>query len=73
MPIFRRNKEPVTAFGVSFWFCWMWLVAVVGRCLEGSEVVFSLHTLLTMQGHRNLKHENVGFLHILYLFIYMVI
>jgi len=51
----------------------MWLVAVVGRCLEGSEVVFSLHTLLTMQGHRNLKHENVGFLHILYLFIYMVI
>ena len=31
------NKEPVTAFGVLFWFCWMWLVAIVGRCLEGSD------------------------------------
>jgi hypothetical protein len=33
----QENKEPVTAFGVLFWFCWMWLVAVVGRCLEGCE------------------------------------
>ena len=24
----QENKGPVTAFGV-FWFCWMWLVAVV--------------------------------------------
>jgi len=35
MPIFRR-KGPVTAFGV-FWFCWMWLVAVVGCCIVGCE------------------------------------
>ena len=27
------NKGPVTAFDVLFWFCWMWLVAVVGRCV----------------------------------------
>ena len=33
----QENKGPVTAFGVLFWFCWMWLVAVVGRCLEGCE------------------------------------
>ena len=26
----QENKEPVTAFGVLLWFCWMWLVAVVG-------------------------------------------
>jgi hypothetical protein len=26
----QENKDPVTAFGVLFWFCWMWLVAVVG-------------------------------------------
>ena len=26
----QENKCPVTAFGVLFWFCWMWLVAVVG-------------------------------------------
>jgi glycerol-3-phosphate acyltransferase PlsY len=28
-----ENKGPVTAFGVLFWFCWMWLVAVVGCCI----------------------------------------
>jgi hypothetical protein len=33
----QEIKEPVTAFGVLFWFCWMWLVAVVGRCLEECE------------------------------------
>jgi len=33
----QENKGPVTAFGVLFWFCWMWLVAVVGRCFVGCE------------------------------------
>jgi len=33
----QENKGPVTAFGVLFWFCWMWLVAVVGRCLAGCD------------------------------------
>ena len=33
----QENKGPVTAFGVLFWFCWMWLVAVVGRCLVGCD------------------------------------
>ena len=33
----QENKGPVTAFGVLFWFCWMWLVAVVGRCLVRCE------------------------------------
>ena len=32
MPIFRRTNTCVTAYGVLRWFCWMWLVAVVGRC-----------------------------------------
>jgi len=27
----------VTACGVLRWFCWMWLVAVVGRCVVGCE------------------------------------
>jgi len=27
----QENKGPVTAFGVLFWFCWMWLIVVVGR------------------------------------------
>jgi len=33
----QENKGPVTALGVFFWFCWMWLVAVVGRCVIGCE------------------------------------
>ena len=33
----EENKGPVTAYGVLFWFCWMWLVAVVGRCLAGCD------------------------------------
>jgi hypothetical protein len=39
----QENKGPVTAF-VVFWFCWMWLVAVDGRCLEGCEH-YSAHIL----------------------------
>ena len=33
----QEIKDCVTAFGVLFWFCWMWLVAVVGRCIVGCE------------------------------------
>jgi len=33
----QENKDRVTAYGVLFWFCWMWLVAVVGRCVVGCE------------------------------------
>ena len=33
----QENKGPVTAFCVLFWFCWMWLVAVVGRCFVGCD------------------------------------
>ena len=28
----QENKGPVTAFGVLFWFCWMWLVAIPETC-----------------------------------------
>jgi len=33
------NKGPVTAFGVLFWFCWMWLVVVVGRCPRAFDLL----------------------------------
>jgi hypothetical protein len=33
----QENKGPVTAFGVLFWFCWMWLGAVVGHCVVGCD------------------------------------
>ena len=119
------QRPCVTTNGVLCWFCWLWLVAVVGRCVVGCEhcevlasyktaphnryqphpaepastpyavthglfspkdghndarnmlrqkliiniqllhlvgFFFSLHTLLTMHGHRNLKLEYVGFI-----------
>ena len=40
----QENKDRVTAFGVLFWFCWMWLEVVVGRCLVGCEQVTSVST-----------------------------
>ena len=33
----QENKGPVTAFCVLFWFCWLWLVPVDGRCLAGCD------------------------------------
>jgi len=43
--MFRASLRPssgelrpcVTAYGVPCWFCWMWLLAVVGRCVVGCE------------------------------------
>ena len=37
MPVFRRTKTVVTACGVLRWFCWMWLVAVVGHCVVSAS------------------------------------
>ena len=36
-PSSGEYRPGVTAFGVLRWFCWMWLVAVVGRCVVGCE------------------------------------
>ena len=33
----QENKDRVTAFDILLWFCWMWLVAVVRRCVVGCE------------------------------------
>jgi hypothetical protein len=37
----QENKDRVTAYGVLLWFCWMWLVAVVGalRCRMGKSIL----------------------------------
>jgi len=33
----QETKTCATAHGVLCWFCWMWLVVVVGRCVVGCE------------------------------------
>ena len=37
MPIFRKKRPCYCIWCIVVWFCWMWFVAVVGRCLEGCE------------------------------------
>jgi len=53
---FKENKGPVTAFGVFFWFCWMWFVAVVGRCLLGCEHIIMLTSCKTTPHNRYQPH-----------------
>ena len=56
----QENKDRVTAYGVLRWFCWMWLVAVVGRCVVGCEQcshpTTQSHTT-TIVGIRRLKFK----------------
>jgi len=33
--LIQESKDRVTAYGELRWFCWMWLVSVVGRFLAG--------------------------------------
>ena len=49
----QENKGPVTAFGVLFWFCWMWLVAVVGRCLARCEHYDGFCSTLLNRNHHS--------------------
>ena len=53
----QEIKGPVTAFGVLFWFCWMWLVAVVGRCLVGCEHYEAFCS--TQKQNRNLHSAHI--------------
>jgi len=39
----QENKDRVTANGVLLCFCWMWLVAVVGRCVDRMRAVLGKH------------------------------
>jgi len=36
-PSSGEQRQCVAAYGVLRWLCWMWLVAVVGRCVVGCE------------------------------------
>ena len=51
----QENKDPVTAFCV-FWFCWMWLVAVVGRCVVGCD---HYEGFCSTQLNRNLHSDHI--------------
>ena len=53
----QEIKGPVTAFGVLFCFCWMWLVTVVGRCLAGCDHYEGFCS--TEQLNRNLHNKHL--------------
>jgi len=42
-PSSGEQRPCVTACGVLRWFCWMWLVAVVGRC---ADIVDNKHLIV---------------------------
>jgi len=45
----QETKTCVTACGVLRWFCWMWLVAVVGRCVVGASTTATNHIIQQYQ------------------------
>jgi len=47
-PSSGEQRPCVIAYGVLHWFCWMWLVVVVGRCVVGCE---HCEVLSTCFGH----------------------
>ena len=58
----QENKGLVTAFGVLFWFCWIWLVAVVGRCLAGCEhIVLNRYQPHPAEPEQHTKYSNRAF------------
>ena len=62
----QEKKGSVTPFGVLFWFCWMWLVAVVGRCLVGCEHCEGFCSVSTCFGHHyaHLQEKKTMLLHL---------
>ena len=58
-PSSGEQRPCVTACGVLLWFCWMWLVAVVGRCVVGCEHCNDARNML-----RQKLIINIWFLHL---------
>ena len=42
-PSSGEQRQCVTVCGVLRWFCWMWLVVVVGRCVVGCAPYNAAH------------------------------
>jgi len=55
-PSSGEQRPCVTACGVLRWFFWVWLVAVVGRCVVGFEHVDTWRS----QWPRGLRHESAA-------------
>ena len=54
----REIKGRVTAFGVLRRFCWMWLVAVVGRCVVGCEHCSRTETFTVLTSYSTAPHNS---------------
>ena len=55
----QEKKGPVTAFGALLWFCWMWLVAVVGRCVVGCDHYEGFCSTTVQLLNRNLHSDHI--------------
>ena len=52
----QENETYVTVCGVLRWFCWMWLVAVEGRCVVGCEHCRTV-TFTVLAPHKAAPHN----------------
>ena len=63
----QENKTCVTARGVLRWFCWMWLVAIVGRCVVGcSHPTTQRPTTATIHIQQNQRSTPRAVTHVLF-------
>jgi len=60
----QEDKDRVIVYGILCWFWWMWLVAVVGRCVVGCEQCCSKYSitqpwnsLFTYGAHQTKTHK----------------
>ena len=53
----QETKTCVTARGVLRWYCWMWLVAVVGRCVVGCGHCEDYCSNSNLHSARTLQHS----------------
>ena len=60
-PSSGEQRPCVTAYGVLLWFCWMWLVAVVGRCVVGCEQCSHPTTQRPTTATNHIQHKTVTF------------
>jgi hypothetical protein len=58
----QEIKDRVIAYGVLRWFCWMWLVVIVGRCVVGCEQCYIRTYITRTSRQENSTYEAVSLL-----------
>jgi len=63
MSIIRRTRQCITAYGVLYWLCWLWLCAVLCKLCAlceaycSSTKLHSVHTAYDPAPHNHSQHN----------------